>query len=213
MTVFWDILKGLPTTLLIFLLSLSLGFVGAVPMMLARRSPWLVVRAASHLVINLVRAIPPIVWLFIVFFGLTELGIVLSPFVAAVVGLGAVSCVYLAEILRGGVMAVDKGQWEAASALSLARRDTYRSVIGPQALRVALPGAATYAIGLLKDTTLAYTIGVQEILFRANHEALIGAADPLLILGLVALLYAALSIPTGLLARRLDRALTMKVSR
>jgi len=173
----------------------------------------MVVRGAARAVIDVLRAVPPIVWLFIIFFGLAETGIQLSPFVAAMVGLGAISAGYLAEVYRGGLMAVDKGQWEAGYALGLPTRDAYRYVLAPQAWRAALPAAATYAIGLIKDTAIAYTIGVNEILFEANHEAQLGTVSPLGILIFAGALYALLSVAVGVAARQLDRRLQAVTAR
>ncbi len=208
-----DILAGLPTTLALTVLALLIGTVAGVPLMLARRSSAFVLRAPARAAIDLFRAIPPIVWLFLIFFGLAESGVQLTPFNAAVAGLGVISAAYLAEVYRGGLMAIDDGQWEAGSALGLSRLDTYRYVLGPQAFRVALPSMATFAIALLKDTSLAYTIGVNEVLFRANSEAQLASGSSLAILCFAGALYAMLSIPTALLARRLDTSLRGKVAR
>lgn len=210
---YWDILGGLPTTLALSVLAIFGGAVVGLPLMLARRSSSFLFSAGARAIIDVFRAVPPIVWLFIIFFGLAETGVQLSPFTAAVVGLGAISAAYLAEIYRGGLMAVDQGQWEAGQALGLRTRDTYRYVLGPQAWRVALPAATTYAIALIKDTSLAYTIGVNEILFRANHEAQLGAASALNVLLFAGVLYAILSLATGLFARRLDAKLRGAVAR
>jgi polar amino acid transport system permease protein len=204
---FLTILSGLPTTIALSVLALVGGGLVALPLMLARRSRMALVRFPASALIDVLRAVPPIVWLFIIFFGLAETGITLSPFVAAAVGLGAISAGYLAEVYRGGLMAVDKGQWEAGQALGLHTRDSYRFVLAPQAWRAALPAAATYAIGLIKDTAIAYTIGVNEILFEANHEAQLGTASPLAILAFAGALYAVLSVAVGAATRQLDRRL------
>jgi len=213
MDAYREILGGLPTTLMLGLLALAIGAIGALPLMFARRARSLLLRVPARAAIDLLRAVPPIVWLFLVFFGLTEFDVTLQPFTASVLALGVVSCAYLAEIYRGGFMAIDHGQVEASQALGLRRRDALRFVLAPQALRVALPAIVTYALALLKDTSLAYTIGVREVLFRANEETQLGAASPLSILLFTAAIYAVLSIPTALLARRLDTALRSKVAR
>ncbi|MDQ3223669.1 MAG: amino acid ABC transporter permease [Gemmatimonadota bacterium] len=210
---YWNILAGLPTTVALSALALAIGAVAGVPLMLARRSSLFLLRAPARAVIDLFRAIPPIVWLFIIFFGLAETGLQLTPFNAAVAGLGVISAAYLAEVYRGGLMAIDKGQWEAGHALGLSQFHTFQYVLAPQAFRVALPSMATFAIALLKDTSLAYSIGVNEVLFRANSEAQIGSGSSLAILAFAGGLYALLSIPTALVARRLDTALRDKVAR
>jgi polar amino acid transport system permease protein len=213
MDAYAEILAGLPLTIALTALALAIGAVAGVPLMAARRSPSILLRLPARMAIDLFRAIPPIVWLFIIFFGLPEAGLSLNPFTAAVTGLGLIAGAYLAEAYRGGLMAIDKGQWEAGHALGLRDRDTYRYVLAPQAFRVALPSIATFAIALLKDTSLAYTIGVNEVMFRANSEAQVGAASALSILAFAATLYALVSIPTALATRRLDAVLRMKVAR
>ncbi len=210
---YWNMIAGLPTTLALSALALAIGAVAGVRLMLARRSSSFVLRGPARVVIDLFRAIPPIVWLFIIFFGLAETGLQLTPFNAAVTGLGVISAAYLAEVYRGGLMAIDKGQWEAGQALGLSAHHTFRYVLAPQAFRVALPSMATFAIALVKDTSLAYSIGVEEVLFRANSEAQIGSGSSLAILAFAGALYALLSVPTALVARRMDTALRGKVAR
>ena len=210
---FLDVLAGLPTTIALSFLSLAVGAFAAIPILLARRSTSIWLRAPSRTLIDIVRAVPPIVWLFIVFFGLTETGLRLSSFAAATASLGMISAAYLAEVYRGGLMAVDRGQWEAASALGTTDRHTMRYVVGPQALRVALPAMATFAIALIKDTSLAYTIGVHEVLFRANSQAQAGAASPLLILVATGGIYASLSIPTAWVTRRVEASMRERTAR
>jgi polar amino acid transport system permease protein len=210
---FLTILSGLPTTVALSVVALVAGALAGLPLMLARRSRRVLVRTPARAVIDVLRALPPIVWLFIIFFGLAETGVQLSPFVAASVGLGTISAAYLAEVFRGGLMAVDKGQWEAGQALGLHTRDSYRYVLAPQAWRAALPATASYAIGLIKDTSIAYTIGVNEILFEANHEAQLGTASALAILAFAGALYAVLSVAVGLGSRTLDRRLQAVTAR
>ena len=97
------------------------------------------------------RAIPPIVWLFLIFFGIGFGYFQIDPFEAATAGLALITAANMAEIYRGAVTAIHHGQWEAAFALNLSSRHRFIDVIGPQLLRVALPSGATYAIGLLKE--------------------------------------------------------------
>lgn len=208
-----EVLGGLPTTLALSVLSLAVGAIVGIPVMLARRSRFAPLRLVTRAFIDVVRAVPPIVWLFIMFFGIAETGIQLTSFAAATVSLGLITSAYLAEVYRGGLLAVDKGQWEAASALGTSHRDILRFIVGPQAFRVALPAIATFAIALIKDTSLAYTIGVQEVFFHANSQAQVGAASPLFILITAGAVYVALSVPTAWVSRRVDTALRKKVAR
>jgi ABC-type amino acid transport system permease subunit len=160
-------------------------------------------------VIDVLRGIPPIVFLFIVFFGIGSGAITLSPFQAAVIGLGLISAAHLAEIYRGSLLAVNRGQFEASQALGLGRTTTYVRVIGPQAMRVAIPGMVTWAISLLKDSAIVSTIGVAEIMLVANQDARASGSSltPFII---AALIYIALGTPLAFLSRYLERTLSLK---
>jgi polar amino acid transport system permease protein len=176
----------------------------AVPLAAAVRSRLKIVRFAARLLIDLIRSVPPLVWLFIIFYGLAQAGLVtLKPFPAAVGGLGLVTAAYMAEIYRSGLLAVRPGQWEAAEAVGLSRPQAMRAVIAPQALRVVIPSAATYAIGLLKDTAVISIIGVADITLLAAGQSQQG--DALGTWLLAGVLYIALSVPIAIFARWRDR--------
>lgn len=206
------ILGGVPDTLLITGLGFLLGCVLGIPLVLARLSNFAPARWPARVFIELLRGIPPIVWLFILYFGLGSSLITLDAVTAAVVALGAISAAYMAEIYRGGLGAIHVGQWEACSALGLPRRDTLARVIGPQVVRVSVPAAATYAIGLLKDSSIAFTVGVTEITYFANLQSRTDsdAMGPFLI---AAAVYIALTIPCAYFARRIDASLRRRVAR
>lgn len=200
------------STCVITALSFVLGGLGAVPLFLLRRSRYFVVRAVVRSVVEVVRAIPPVVWLFVVYFGIGSSAIELSPQPAAIVGLSVITAAYMSEIYRGGVSAVDSGQWEAAKALSLSPRTTWMTVTGPQLVRVCVPAASTWAIGLLKDSSIASTIGATDLTFYAKNEAnqTGSAITPFLWAGL---LYILLTIPLAVAARVTDRKLRMRIAR
>lgn len=206
------ILQGLPTTLALTFGGLAIGMVGGVPLMLARTYGPLPVRLAARAVIELLRGIPPIVWLFIIAFGLGTSIIRLDPLAAAIIGLGAISCAYMAEIYRGGIAAVHVGQWEASSALGMGRVDTMSRVVGPQVVRVSVPAAATYGIGLLKDSSVAFTIGVSELTFFATQQSRL-VTDGIGPFVVVAAVYVVLTVLAAWGARSLDATLRKRVSR
>ncbi|MGY1786864.1 amino acid ABC transporter permease [Geodermatophilus sp. SYSU D00698] len=212
MDVLEAVLLGVPVTLLVTVLAFALGAVLAVPLAAARRSRVAPVRWLGRVVIDVVRGIPPVVWLFLIFFGLGRDLIRLEPIEAGVIGLGVISAGYLAEIYRGGLSAVHRGQWEAASALGMGGSDTLVRIVAPQAFRVSLPAATTYAISLLKDSTIVSAIGVTEILFRATQSARsMGAGlTPFFV---AAAVYILLSAPLAWLSRGLDARLRARVAR
>ncbi|NJC70554.1 amino acid ABC transporter permease [Planosporangium thailandense] len=203
---------GIGQTVAITAAAFVLGAVAGFPLALMRRSPYRVLRMPAAAVIEILRSIPPIVWLFIVYYGIGSDVVKLSTFQGAVIGLGLIAAAYLAEIYRAGIDAVARGQWEAAKALALPRRATYQRVILPQALTVVTPPAATYAIGLLKDSAIASVIGATDITFRAVQETQANLHG-LSVFAVAGLLYIALSVPIAAVARYTDRILAQKVAK
>ncbi|WP_254799415.1 amino acid ABC transporter permease [Falsochrobactrum tianjinense] len=206
------ILRGLPSTIALTALALVMGTILGMPLMLARRSPFFLLRVISGGLITFVRSIPPIVWLFVIFFGIGNDYVRISPFVAAVIGLGLIASAYMAEIYRGALLSIHPGQVEGAAALGIARFRIWIDVIVPQLLRVALPGMATYAIGLLKDSAIASTIGVGELTFYANQQSM-ATYRGMEVFTFVAAIYILLSLPIAWASRRIDKKMRAKVSR
>ena len=206
------ILRGLPWTVAVAGSSLAIGVVLGFPIMLSRNARFAPIRIVAIAFISLIRAVPPIVWIFIIFFGLGTGPLSVSPFMASLVGLGLIASTNMAEIYRGGLISIHHGQWEAAQALNLGRRSIFRDIIFPQMFRVALPASATYAIGLLKDSAIASTIGVPELAYqgaRLTQETFQG----LKVFGMVGLIYIVLSLPIAWVSRRADLYLRAKVAR
>lgn len=204
--------QGILMTLIVTVCAFAIGAVAAVPLALARNSRFTLLRGAARVGIEVVRGVPPLVWLFILYFGIGSGAIRLSSLAAAIIGFGVVTAAYMAEIYRGGLAAISRGQWEAGDALGLSRLAILRDVIGPQVLRVSIPAAAAYAIGLLKDSSIASVIGVQDIVFFANQEAS-KTADGITPFLFAAGLYIAMTIPCAWLTRRLDARLRKRVAR
>jgi polar amino acid transport system permease protein len=200
------LLKGIPLTLAVTAASFALGLVGGLPLFALRRSRVTLVRLPAVFLIDLIRAIPAIAWLFLVYYGLAQEGLRLSAFTAAVLALGIFSCAHMAEIYRSGVLSVDRGQWEAARAIGLRELRVATEVIAPQALRVVVPPSTSYLINLLKDSAVASVIGVSEITFHAHAEAQ-ATFDGLTVFVLAALIYIAISLPLAGFSRSMDRRL------
>jgi polar amino acid transport system permease protein len=206
------LLYSVPYTLALTAVSLGLGLALGTPVCAARLSSFWLVRVSSASLILLIRAIPPLVWLFLIFFGLGSGILTFSPFWAATVGLGLITAVNMAEIYRGSLAAIHHGQWEASNALGLPRWNILAEVIVPQMVRISLPAVATYAIGLLKDTAVASTIGVPELAYQAYHISQ-QTFRGLEVYGPVALLYIALSLPIAWISRKVDREIRARVAR
>jgi His/Glu/Gln/Arg/opine family amino acid ABC transporter permease subunit len=188
------VLGGLTTTLELTVGALVIGTVGAVPLAILRRSGPKPVRGIVRFLIDFIRGIPAIVWLFVIYFGL-----------------GVIAMAYLAEIMRAGINSVYLGQEEAAQALGMSGFTAFTSVIGPQAARAALPAASTYAIGLLKDSSLASTIGVTEIVFRANAYSQQNYS-PRQAFAIAGAVYLVISVIAAIVTRMLDHHLRARVA-
>lgn len=200
------ILMGLAATFGVTFLSFAIGAVLGFPAALLRMSRFLAFRSVMVVVIAIVRSIPPIVWLFIVFFGIGSGAIRLPPFIAALIVFGIISAVNMAEIYRGSILSIHKGQFEAANALGLTPVQTLRDVVIPQMLRICIPPSTTYLIGLLKNSSIASTIGVMEITFRGiivSEQMLSGLG----VFAFVGLIYIVISLPIAVLSRHLDARL------
>lgn len=149
-----------------FVLAATLGLVIAI-----LRLAGGVVGGVAFLYIELIRGVPALALLFLIYFGLVPLGIVLNGFVAAVVALGLNGSAYLAEVYRAGIQAVDPGQREAAQMLGMRRRQVMREITLPQAVPIVLPPMGNYLVSLLKDTSLASLIAAPELMLRSRDLA------------------------------------------
>jgi polar amino acid transport system permease protein len=207
-----EVVIALPWTLALTLVSFVLGAILAVPLCWLRTSTNGLLRNGAYSFILICRSIPPIVWLFLIFFGVgSELGS-LSPFTSATIGLSIITAANLCEIYRGAMKAVPMGQYEASHALGLPVLSRYLDVLVPQIFRVSLPSLATYAIGLLKDTAVASTIGVPDLALSANRVAQ-ETFKGIEVFALFGLVYFVISIAIALASRGLDRSLRERIAR
>lgn len=207
---FAQIAAGVTMTLVVTGLSLAIGAILALPLAAARRSRVAPVRWVATAYLDVVRAIPPVTWLFLIYFGLPQYALRLDTLQSAVLGFSLIASGYLAEIYRSGLLSIAAGQWEASHALGMNSWDRTRHVVAPQAFRVCLPGIATFSIALLKDSALASTIGVQDITYQAGLAARANQAG-LLAFTIAGAIYIAISIPLAVASRRVDRAMRTKV--
>ena len=205
-----SIAQGVGLTLYVTGASLLFGGVIGLVLVGAARSPIALIRAAATLYINIVRVIPPITWLFLIYFGLPQFALRLSTIQAAIIGFSVIASAFMAEIYRSGLLSIPDGQREAAHALGLSAATTVGHVITPQAFRVALPAIATYGIGLLKDSALASTIGVREITYYAQQGAK-QTHEGLLSFVVAGALYIVISLIVALVSRRVDLTLRRKI--
>jgi len=156
--------------------------------------------------VQLFQGTPLLMQLFLAYFGLALLGLNVSAWVAASLALTLYTSAFLVEIWRGCVLAVPRGQWEAADSLALSFSEKMRHVIGPQALRIAVPPTVGFLVQVIKGTALASVIGFVE-LTKAGSMISNATFQPFLVYACVALLYFALCFPVSLVAQSLERKL------
>ncbi|HDH1233068.1 TPA: ABC transporter permease subunit [Staphylococcus aureus] len=162
-------LKGIKITILISLIGVALGSILGAFVALMKLSKIKIISWIASIYIEILRGTPMLVQVFIVFFGITAaLGLEISALVCGTIALVINSSAYIAEIIRAGINAVDKGQMEAARSLGLNYRQTMKSVIMPQAIKNILPALGNEFVTLIKESSIVSTIGVGEIMFNAQ---------------------------------------------
>ncbi len=165
-----SLLEGLKTTLLLFLIiviiTIPLGFlIACVRVYAPKWLSWII-----QVYIYIMRGTPLLLQLMIVFFGLPLVGITFDRFSAAVFTFTINYAAYYAEIFRGGILSIPKGQFEAIKVLGIGKINGFRKIIIPQVMRVVLPSVGNEVIALVKDTSLVYILGIGELL-RAGQIA------------------------------------------
>ena len=155
--------------------------------------------------VQLFQGTPLLMQLFLAYFGLGLLGINVSAWVAAGMALTLYTSAFLTEIWRGCVIAIPKGQWEAADSLALSFTEKLRHVVGPQALRIAVPPTVGFLVQVIKGTALASVIGFVE-LTKAGTMITNATFQPFTVYACVALMYFALCWPVSAASRKLERS-------
>jgi cystine transport system permease protein len=198
-------LRGtLPLTAISFVLGLVLALLVA----LMRLSPVPPVQALARGYVSVIRGTPLLLQLFIIYYGLPSLGVTIDPFPSAVIAFTLNVGGYASEVVRAAILAVPRGQWEAAATVGMSYPTTLRRIVLPQASRVAVPPLSNTLIALVKDTSLASTIQVTELLRKAQ-EAAAPTYEFFALYGVAAIYYwvicLALSFTQSRLETRLDR--------
>ncbi|MGW4354498.1 amino acid ABC transporter permease [Nocardia sp. NPDC004582] len=200
--------KTLPLTAISFLI----GLVIALFVALARMSSVWPLSAVARVYISIIRGTPLLVQLFIIFFGLPAFGIVLEPFPAAVIAFSLNVGGYAAEIIRAAILSVAHGQWEASYSVGMNYAQALRLVILPQASRIAVPPLSNTLISLVKDTSLASTILVTELL-RTAQMAAAPTFDFFALYGVAAIYYWVICLVLGFAQTHLETRLARHVAR
>ena len=205
-----DILRNLLLaarwTVALSLIAFAGGGLLGMLLLVARIARWPGAQRGVALFVQLFQGTPLLMQLFLAYFGLGLLGLNVSAWFAAAAALTLYSAAFLAEIWRGCVDAVPRGQWEAADSLALNLREKLRYVIGPQALRVAVAPTVGFMVQVVKGTALASVIGFIE-LTKAGTMITNATFRPFTVFACVAAMYFLLCYPISAWSRRLERTL------
>lgn len=196
--------RGAGMTLLLTGTVLLLATPLAMLVALGRQGRSRVVQTVLALLSWIVRGIPPLLLLLIVFFLPPDYGVTLTPFVSAVTGLAIYMTFIFGEVFRAGLISIDRGQYQAADSLGLPPWRTFRRIVLPQLIPVVLPSYVSHASSLLKNTSLATVVAVRE-LTSVGKSLMAVTFRPLETLVAVGLVYAAFSAVLLLLQFRLER--------
>jgi polar amino acid transport system permease protein len=201
-----ELLAASVVTIEITLVSFVVAIVVGLILAIMRRSKRRFLRWPVIGLIEFIRSTPLLVQLYVLYFLLPHVGLVLSPFLTGVIGLGMHYACYISEVFRSGIDSVPKGQWEAAVALNYSRFQSMRKIILPQAIPPIIPPLGNYLVAMFKDTPMLAAITVVELLYTAN---LIASEKFLYVepMTLVGLLFLGMSLVASFGLRRLERRL------
>ena len=196
----WEGVKvTIQATILGTMIAMTLGLLLAI----ARRSANEWISRPVGVFAELIRGTPLLVQLYFLFYVLPDLGLLLSPLTAGVLGLGLHYSTYTAEVYRTGIDAIPKGQWEASKATNLSANQTWTHIIIPQAIPPMIPALANYFVAMFKETPLLAAITVLELMNQARSVANYHYkyVEPMTMVGLF---FLAVSVPSVILLRKLE---------
>ncbi|MER9473652.1 amino acid ABC transporter permease [Mesorhizobium sp. M0520] len=194
-------------TIYITAFSFVVAFVVGLILEFLRTRRTAVFRHAASVYVLVLRGVPILVVLYLLYFALPGYGIVISAVAAGVIGLGAVHGAFLAEVFRAGLMSVSSGQREAALAVGLTPFQTFVLILFPQAIRIVLPPLLISLISLLKDSAICALIAVPELTLAAR-AIMAETFLPMHVFVLVGLFYFGIAFPASLFVRALEKKLT-----
>lgn len=196
-------------TVELFIGSCIAGTVLGLFLVIGRLAKLRALNGVSWIIVWFFRGVPALVLLFFAFYGLPQVGIRLSPIEAGIAGLGVSAAAYNAEIFRGAILSVSKGQWEASRALGLTEGRIWFRIVLPQSLRIATPAYMSNAITLMKSTSLASVITVVEITGEADR-LISSTYDPLQVLLVASIAYLILNSILSGVQVYLERVLKLR---
>ena len=202
-----SLMSGLKMTLGVFFITIIVSVPLGILVALGMKSPYFTIRWLINGYIWVMRGTPLLLQLIFVYYGLGMMGITFPRFEAAAIAFIVNYAAYLAEIFRGGLQAIPRGQYDAAKVLGFTRVQTFFKIILPQVIKIIVPSFGNEVINLVKDTSLVYVIGLGDILRAGNIAA---SRDvtliPYLLVGLIYLLMTAI---VTVLLRRTEKRLNI----
>lgn len=200
--------KGAVLTLKFAVASMALGLVVGLVIAIMRIGSNRLAAGLAQGYVSLMRGTPLLVQMFVVYYGLPDLGITLDPTTAGIFTLTLNAGAYLSESMRGAILGIGRGQWAAAHSLGLTHVQTLRHIVCPQALRLAVPSLGNTLISLIKDTSLVSVITVTELL-RSTQEVIAATFQPLPLYLAAAAIYWVLSTLLTRLQGRVETRLSL----
>lgn len=193
-------------TIYLSLSALALGAAAGALICLARLSANPLVRSVAAALVAVGQGVPPLVQLFLAYFGLALAGFDISPFIASAVALSFFTAVYLGEIWRSAIESIPRAQWEAAESLALTWPQQMVEVIVPQAIRIATPPTVGFVVQLVKNTSLASIVGLVE-LTRAGQLVNNATFQSFQVFLAICVIYFVMCFPISALSRFLEARL------
>lgn len=206
------LLQGTAVTLKFAVASMVLGLLLGLVVAIMNISSNPLLKGIARAYVSIMRGTPLLVQMFVVYYGLPDIGVSLDPVSAGILTLTANSGAYLSESMRGAILGIGKGQWSAAHSLGLSHIQTLTYVVCPQALRLAVPSLGNTLISLIKDTSLVSVITVTELL-RSAQEVIASTFQPLPLYLTAAAIYWVLSTVLSWVQRRVETRLSLPATR
>ncbi len=203
---FPQLLEGAQITLIIAATSASIGFIGGTILGIAQSSESKPLRYLITAVVTLIRGTPLLLQIMFFYFMLSHAGIHISALSTAILAIGINSSAYISQIVRSGITSVSHGQIEAAQTLGISGFDITRYLVLPQALRIVLPALGNEFVTLIKESSLASSIGVLELYMR-GQIVITQAFNSLSVYLIVGLMYLTMTSIVSLLVLKLEHSL------
>lgn len=201
------VLSGAMWTIIVSLLSMLFGMLLAIVFLGLQKAPLKIISFPAELLLMMLRGLPEIVMVFLVFYGgsqlLSYIDVNLDALTAAIIALGTIFAAYASQTLRGAIESIPQGQWLAAKAVGVGRVKTFFNIVLPQMWRQAMPGLTNQWLSLLKDSSLVYSIGVMEIIATTNSVIKV-THQPFTWYLVAATLYLIITIVSNFFIKRLD---------